>query len=132
MTDQLSKETTQQEPKPKPPTRRQGRKFVSKILLRVTPTEHQRMKKRAADHDLSLSRFAVESALRERPLATKAERERQIAALFELRKIGNNLNQVAHGIHSARLTRQPPPTLKEIQEAVKQVSDFITEIKKTL
>jgi hypothetical protein len=90
------------------------------------------MKKRAADHDLSLSRFAVESALRERPLATKAERERQIAALFELRKIGNNLNQVAHGIHSARLTKQPPPTLKEIQEAVKQVSDFITEIKKTL
>jgi hypothetical protein len=125
----MTEPVEEQKPKKERKTRR---KFTSKILLRVTPTEHQRIKKRATEYELSLSRYAVESALRDQPLATKAERERQIAALFELRKIGINLNQIAHGIHSARLTKQPPPTLKEIQAAVKELINYIAEMKKKL
>ncbi len=112
--------------------RGRGRKFVSKILLRVTPSEHQAMKRRAAKHELSLSRYAVTSAL-ERPMpARKQEREQITQMLFELRKVGNNINQIAHALNSARLKNAEAPPTAEIQAAVLSVQSLITDLKRRL
>jgi hypothetical protein len=116
------------------PQRARGsrRKFVSKILLRVTPAEHLAMKRRAAKHELSLSRFAVTSALQAQPPARKQEREQITQMLFELRKIGNNINQIAHALNSARLKSAAPPPAAEIQAALLSVSSFLAGLKKRL
>ncbi len=112
--------------------RGRGRKFVSKILLRVTAAEHQALKKRAAKHEISLSRYAVTSAL-ERPIpARKQEREQITQTLFELRKIGSNINQIAHALNSARLKNAEAPPSAEIQAALLSVNSFITSLKKRL
>ncbi len=125
MTVQVEEQKPKKERKPR-------RKFVSKILLRVTPAEHHAMKKRAAEHNLSLSRYAVESSLSDQPPPTKLEREQKIQMLFELRKLGNNINQIAHALNSARLTKQPPPSLDEISAAAESVKDLLREMKKQL
>ncbi len=124
----MTEQATEQLPKKE----RTKRKFISKILLRVTPAEHEAIKKRAADHELSLSRFAVESALRDHPPLTKLEREQRIQMIFDLRKLGNNLNQIARAVNSARLSKQPPPPQKEFLAAADSVKDLITEMKKKL
>jgi hypothetical protein len=125
----MTQPVEEQKPKKERKTRR---KFVSKILLRVTPQEHSAMKRKASQYELSLSRFAVESALRDHPPPSKLEREQNIQMLFELRKLGNNLNQIARAVNSARLSKQPPPPQKEILAAADSVKDLITEMKKKL
>ncbi len=125
----MTEPVEEQKPKKERKTRR---KFVSKILLRVTPAEHSAMKKRAAEHELSLSRFAVESALRDHPPLTKLEREQNIQAVFELRKLGNNINQIARALNSARLSNTPMPTQKEISRAADSVKELLSEMKKKL
>jgi hypothetical protein len=125
----MTEPVEEQKPKKERQTRR---KFISKILLRVTPAEHLALKKRAADYDLSLSRFAVQSALRDHPPPSRMEREQKIQMLFELRKLGNNINQIARAVNSARLSKQPPPPQKEILAAADSVKDLVSEMKKKL
>ncbi len=108
------------------------RRFISKILLRVTPAEHQAMKIQAAKHELSLSRYAVTSALQAQPPAKKQEREQITQMLFELRKVGNNINQIAHALNSARLKNAEAPPAAEIQAALLSVNSFVTSLKKRL
>jgi predicted HicB family RNase H-like nuclease len=124
----MTDSTEEQSPKKE----RTKRKFISKILLRVTPQEHSAMKKKAAEHELSLSRFTVESALRDHPPPSRLEREQKIQMLFELRKLGNNINQIARAVNSARLSKQLPPPQKEILAAANSIKDLLAEMKKRL
>jgi hypothetical protein len=120
-----------EEQKPKK-ERQTKRKFISKILLRVTPQEHSAMKRKASQYELSLSRFAVESALRDHPPPSNLEREQNIQIIFELRKLGNNINQIARALNSSRLSNTPMPAQKEISAAAESVKDLLTEMKRRL
>jgi hypothetical protein len=104
----------------------------SPIFLRATRIEHLKIKAKAKESNRSISRFAIESCLSGDKFQTKIEQENLKLLLFELRKAGNNLNQIAHGINLSSLTDTPPPSQNEIKIAVKELKSAIELIKKNL
>jgi hypothetical protein len=71
------------------------RQYPKKILARATLDEHQRLMARAKAAELSLSRFLIECGLTVE-VASREDRSQRERALREIRRVGNNLNQVAH------------------------------------
>ena len=65
--------------------------------VKLTPTEHEQLRERAAALGVSVPRLMVESALS--GVETPAERRQMIADLFEARRllatVANNVNQLA-------------------------------------
>jgi hypothetical protein len=102
------------------------------IFLRATRLEHLKIKIKAKQNNRSISRFAIEKCLSDEIFQEKNEQENLKSLLFELRKAGNNLNQIAHGINLARLTNTQPPTENEINEATSELKKAIELIKKNL
>jgi hypothetical protein len=100
--------------------------------VRATATEREKIKAKAAEKELSLSRFAVEKCLEDEPFTTKTEKDLLKKILFELRKSGGNLNQIAHNFNLARLTDAPTPTTSEIKIAAKSIQNLIEVIKTKL
>src|SRR5262249_22814466 len=86
-----------------------GRKLYSKSTrVRLTDDEHTRISDRARDAGLSISRYLVEIALREKAI-TSDEKEHAEAVIFqrdwainEVARMGNNINQIARQLNSQR------------------------------
>ena len=74
------------------------KKYPKKILARATVDEHQRVVTRAKAAVLSVSRFLIECALTVE-VANGEDRSQRERALREIRRVGNNLNQVAHQLN---------------------------------
>jgi hypothetical protein len=127
MTDPPKKKTTGR--KTKPPDEKQG---GGPILVRATTAERKTIRKRADAAELSLSRFLIARGLLDQPPPTREEKEANRQLLFELKKAGNNLNQIAHAIHITRLTGAPPPTESQISEAVLSIKEATTAVKKRM
>jgi hypothetical protein len=104
----------------------------SPILVRATQEERAKIKIKAAEKELSLSRFAVEKCLSDEPFRSRTEKELLRQILFELRKSGNNLNQIAHSFNLARLKNSSPPTEAEIKNATKSIRNLIEAVKTKL
>ncbi len=102
------------------------------ILVRATREEREKIKAKAAENQLSLSRFAVEKCLSDEPFRTKTDKELLRQILFELRKSGNNLNQIAHSFNLARLKETPPPSKTEIESATRSLKTLIEIVKTKL
>ena len=62
------------------------------ICVRVTPTEKKELQEKADAAHLSLSRYLVKSASDHKMLQT----ENIAKLIYEIRKIGININQIAH------------------------------------
>ena len=75
-----------------------AKQYPKKILARVTADEHQRVLIRAKTVGLSVSRFLIECALTVE-VASSEDRSQRERALREVRRVGNNLNQVAHQLN---------------------------------
>ncbi len=120
------KKTTGRKPKP------EEEKAGAPILVRATPAERKAIRKRADAAELSLSRFLVARGLSEQPPPTKEDREALSKMLFELKKAGNNINQIAHAMHSSRLTDAPPPAKGEISEAILTIREATAAVKKRM
>jgi len=75
-----------------------AKQYPKKILARATADEHQRVVTRAKAADLSVSRFLIECALTVE-VASSEDRSQRERALREIRRVGNNLNQVAHQLN---------------------------------
>jgi two-component sensor histidine kinase len=71
------------------------KQYPKKILARATLDEHRRLVDRAKAADLSLSRFVIECGLT-LEVASREDRSQRERALREIRRVGNNLNQIAH------------------------------------
>jgi two-component sensor histidine kinase len=74
------------------------KQYPKKILARATLDEHGRLMTRAKQAELSLSRFLIECGLTIE-VASPEDRSQRERALREIRRIGNNLNQVAHQLN---------------------------------
>jgi len=74
------------------------KQYPKKILARATADEHKRVATRAKAAQLSLSRFLIECALTV-DVASQEDRSQRERALREIRRVGNNLNQVAHQLN---------------------------------
>jgi hypothetical protein len=68
----------------------------AKITTRPTQEQHEQLKKRAASFGYkSLSQYLIDRGLGEGIQIESIDREKLERLLFELRKIGINLNQIA-------------------------------------
>jgi sugar phosphate isomerase/epimerase len=76
--------------------------YGCELTIRLSPAERKELRQRARTAGLSLSRYLVESALQGTPPALSAEeRAQRQRAIFHARKIGVNLNQIAHRLNAA-------------------------------
>ena len=77
-------------------------KKTVEICVRVTPTEKKELQEKADAAHLSLSRFLVKSASDRKMLQT----ENIAKLIYEIRKIGINVNQIAHVANGQRFILQ--------------------------
>lgn len=88
------------------------------IKLRLTEAEKESAVKRAKDEGLTLSSYIRKSIAGEKFIS---KNDVQIA--FELKKIGNNLNQLAKHVNSL-------PVDEVIRESVNDIENYIKELKR--
>jgi hypothetical protein len=87
----------------------------------VTDAELERLRARATASGLSLSRYLVECALAPDRIPSPEDRARLERALFHLRKVGVNLNQVARKLNGGEAV--PPPQLERALEATARAAE---------
>jgi hypothetical protein len=118
-------------------TRKNGSKPASKsngkrknISVRPTPAELEQLHERAASFGYkSVSQYLIERGLRDGAMIKSVERERVERLLFEARKIGVNINQIAHqmnagyqGYSQAALDR----AMREVERVMKEIGQEFT------
>lgn len=89
--------------------------YAIRLTVRVTEAERRRLGDRARGAGLSASRYLVEAGLAATDPPDPAERATLEAALFHLRKVGVNLNQIARRLNAG--DRPPPAALDRALEA---------------
>jgi hypothetical protein len=120
------------------PRRRRRKSYTAGLPVRGTPEEIAAIRANARRAHRSASRFLVELGTREDApdrLPSRAPEDR--AALeeltYQLRKVGVNLNQLAHRENSADVGGSAlPPTDAELQEAARAVTEAVQQIRERL
>ena len=85
------------------------------ICVRVTPTEKKELQKKADAAHLSLSRYLVKSASDKKIMQT----ENILDLIFQIKKIGTNINQIAYIANSQRfMTKNDMAAVRKQMEAV--------------
>ena len=87
------------------------------IRARLSEEEKEQVLKHAKTEGVSLSMYLRKSVLRER-IASKTD----IQTVFELKKIGTNLNQLAKHVNTL-------PVEENILESLKVLDNYIDELK---
>ena len=84
------------------------KQYEKSILVRVSNDEYWQLTERSERSGVSLSRLLVESALSNVALTDEQREEAAVAffqrdwAIFEVARVGNNLNQIARQLNSQR------------------------------
>ena len=110
-----------------------GRKlYLRTTRVRLTDDEHRRISDRAKQAGLSISRYLIETALRDMPL-TSEEKEHAEAVMFqrdwainEVARVGNNLNQIARQLNSQRGSISS----ETMREALLTAADALNELRR--
>lgn len=107
--------------------KRRGRQkqYEASALVRCTEQELESLHRRATDAELSLSRYLVECGLQSQNAPDPGARELRERAVFELRKAGVNLNQVAKRLNQPTGTiavQQVESALRAVETAAQMVS----------
>jgi uncharacterized membrane protein YccC len=79
-----------------------------KITILATHDERERLKRRAATSDKTLNGYLLHCGLKTRPPVDADSAGALQALRLELRKVGNNLNQLSHATNAARLGAAQP------------------------
>ena len=110
--------------------------YLPKVFtVRADEEEHRKLKKMADEYGLSMSRLLVEATLGfgVRPAwEAEEERERTEKMIFEVRRVGINLNQIALQANAAARGRSDTPTQNEISDILRQIETVIRKLKKKL
>jgi DNA-binding NarL/FixJ family response regulator len=86
------------------------KRYQKATLVRLTDDEYRRLRKRANQSGLSLSRLLIQSALvdemvtGEEKVRTEKLLEQRDWAITQVVRVGNNLNQIARQLNSQRGT----------------------------
>ncbi len=95
--------------------RKRAKKFEPKrsvlIGTRVTPEERIALLRKSVKLDLSLSGYLREQGLKGRVVVAEPANDVPLEVIFQLKKIGTNLNQIAHAMNSGF---EPPPELTRL------------------
>jgi hypothetical protein len=105
--------------------------YEKKVLVRLTTVEKSTVEKNAKQSQLSVSRFLVRSGVGDERGLDPAERELREQAIYELRRVGVNLNQIAYALNAGRRTgRGDELPAAEIAQAVESLKTVLEAIKK--
>ena len=102
------------------------KQYPKTALIRLTEDEHGRLLAEAKRLKLSLSRFLVHAGLTGKA-STYEDRERHERAIMEVKRIGNNLNQIARQLNAQRGTInlvRVEPTLQQTKAALEILGVF--------
>ena len=81
--------------------RRRRKALTKNVSVRPTPDQLELLHTRAASFGFkSLSKYLIERGLREGEMIVSVDRERIERLLFEVRRIGRNVNQIARVMNS--------------------------------
>ena len=105
------------------------KEYLKSALIRLTPDEHIRLMAAAQAARLSLSRFLVLAGLTGKA-STYEDRERHERAIIEIKRVGNNLNQIARQLNAQRgsikLSRLEE-SLAETKEALEMIGKLMQQ-----
>ena len=119
---------------PAPPIRKCGRrkKYPKLMRVRLTIDEHQQISRRAKDACMSMSRYIIEHALitdgtlpQDKELVQASLMQREWA-VYEVARVGNNLNQIARQLNSQRGTM----STDRVEQALTAVAEKLTELRR--
>lgn len=99
------------------------------ITVRFSDDEKQRTEQNAAAAQLSVSRFLAATGAAGRQPISNEERELYAQIIVDLRRIGNNINQLAAAMNAARRGSATPPDESEIEKAGTEVQKLAAEIR---
>jgi hypothetical protein len=117
------------EAKPKRAWRTPGTRPVT---LRPTDAEHADLTARAAANDQSLNTYLIWAGSRDAPPLALEDRLVLMATREELRRIGVNLNQLAHATNAAKRGNGQAPTAAEIAGTLASVNELMAAIRALL
>ena len=116
-------------PRPKTKSGSQTRQRTAAALVALTPAERAELEHRAANAGLSLSSFCRAAALGDAGPRARRRPTVEAATLAqthgELRRVGNNLNQIARALNGGHKVLLP-----EVQKAAEDISLVMLEIMK--
>lgn len=125
----------------KPSKAKKKRAWKSKKLPRVFTVradedEYKKLKKMADKTGWSLSRLLIEATLNHgvKPAdESKAERKVFEEIIFEVRRVGINVNQILYRLNAnRRKTDVPLPSQNELDAALKEIETVLEKLKKKL
>jgi hypothetical protein len=102
------------------------------FTVRAKDDEYKKLKKMADETDHSLSRLLIEATLYlgVRPAAeVRADREVFEELIFQVRRVGINLNQIVHRLNAARRGKAVPPLQSELESVIKEVERTVETLK---
>jgi hypothetical protein len=102
------------------------------MTIRFTDDEKQRTEQNAAAAQLSVSRFLARTGSAARQPMPRDEREIYAQIILDLRRIGNNINQLAAAQNAARRGSSQPPAQSEIEKAGTDVQKLAATIREKI
>jgi hypothetical protein len=93
---------------------------LDRVSAYVTKEEKQRIKNNACFYGFSVSKFLTVTASRDKLPITVEERKLLFQIIFEIKKAGNNLNQISKALHHSFLFDTHPPSGSEINLAIQE------------
>lgn len=97
----------------------------TQINFRLTPAERAHFEKQAAANGLSISKYIKATALLNAPKQPRIGHDDAAQLRYELRKIGNNVNQLAHAAN----VNGELPTADKLDVLSKQVTAIWEQLK---
>jgi len=97
--------------------------YQHRFSVRVTDAELRELQARATTAGLSLARYVVEVGLASANPPTIEERRERQQALFHVRKVGVNLNQLTRQLNSGT-----PVPASSLHEALRAVAAAVTRL----
>jgi hypothetical protein len=105
-----------------------------RLHIRLTLGEKNRLSEKAKERGMSVSDYVRWLLFDSEPLIKRAKPKRaaEIIALGELGKIGSNVNQIAHELHSDRLANRaawfPDQLIEKVKSGLQALSDYIHKL----
>lgn len=100
------------------------------LLVRLTSQEHEQILKKAEQFNVSASQFLCRLGL-EKEIPAAAEAENLLRIIYQLDRIGNNLNQISKHLSASRKHGWPASiTEKEILTAALEARNLHLNLKK--
>ncbi len=103
--------------------------------MRLTEQEERIIEGNAKAISLSVSRYLAKSGvekLKIRPPISIEERKIFLDLIYELKRIGVNLNQLTQDYNVSNKGKGTPPTIQELGNVAKDIQDLVVKISKKL